>query len=252
MPHEDTILGDGTPNRTKHSKASSGAGHGGKRSRPRSSAGYRSRPHRTSSATLLRKYAEEAVWTLVTTMRDRRASYTARVKAAKKLLNWTYGPPPNYHIELLRLPEEIPELPPAEEIAAEIYRRGLLRVLDLIDEEVKRDRRDDCEPMTEQEAWAAPYRCWSVKWSRCKMFELHTTSQSRSRYPTRSMRCGFRDRNNAQARQHAFVRPGNVNLEHSQIVVAMVQVAVRSPDARHAVENCRDIQRVDGIPTAAE
>jgi hypothetical protein len=45
---EDTILGDGTPNLRKYSKASSGSGHGGKRKRagrPRSTSLYRDSTH---------------------------------------------------------------------------------------------------------------------------------------------------------------------------------------------------------------
>jgi hypothetical protein len=60
----------------------------------------------------------------------------ARVKAAKKLLYWGHGPPPNYHSELPLQPWEIPVYPTNEEIAAEMYRRGMLPVLDLIDEEL--------------------------------------------------------------------------------------------------------------------
>jgi hypothetical protein len=88
----------------------------------------------------------------VSTMRDKRASYTARVKAAKKLLYWGHGPPPNYHIELPLQPWEIPVRPTKEEIAAEMYRRGMLPVLDLIDEELKRESRAQARPMSEQEA----------------------------------------------------------------------------------------------------
>jgi hypothetical protein len=67
-------------------------------------------------------------------MRDQRLSYVARVKAAKKLLNWGYGAPPNYRMELPMQLWEMPKLPTREEIAAEMYRRGyFLRVLDLIE-----------------------------------------------------------------------------------------------------------------------
>jgi hypothetical protein len=92
---------------------------------------------------LLRKYADEAVRRLVTIMRDQRVSYVARVKAAKKLLNWGYGAPPNYRMELPRQLGEMPERPTREAIAAEMYRRGHFpRVLDLIEAEIKRDRRE--------------------------------------------------------------------------------------------------------------
>ena len=140
-------MGDGTPNRRRPGKAPSGAGHGGKRKgagRPRSASFNWSGPRRTSSATLLRKYADEAVRRLVTIMRDQRVSYVARVKAAKKLLKWGYGASPKYRMELPRQPWEMRELPTREAIAAEMYRRGyFLRVLDLIERE--RDHRDDCE-----------------------------------------------------------------------------------------------------------
>jgi hypothetical protein len=125
--------------------APSGAGHGGRRKgagRPRSVSFYWSGPRRTSSATLLRKFANEAIRRLVTIMRDQRVSYVARVKAAKKLLDWGYGAPPNCRLELPKMPEP----PTREEIAAEMYRRGhFLRVLDLAEREIKRDRREDCE-----------------------------------------------------------------------------------------------------------
>ena len=95
---------------------------------------------------MLRKYADEAVRRLVTIMRDQRASSVARVKAAKKLLNWGYGAPPKYRMELPRQLWEMREPPTREEIAAEMYRRGNFhRVLDLIEEELQRGRRDDCE-----------------------------------------------------------------------------------------------------------
>jgi hypothetical protein len=149
VQREDLTLDDGMLNRRRPGKEPSGAGHGGKRKgagRPRSASFNWSAPRRTFSAPLLRKYADEAVRSLVTIMRDQRASYVARVKAAKKLLNLGYGPPPNYRVELPRQPWEMPEPLTEEEIDAEMYRRGcFLRVLDLIEEEIKRDRRDDCE-----------------------------------------------------------------------------------------------------------
>lgn len=165
-------MGDGTPNRRRPGKAPSGAGHGGKRKgagRPRSASFNWSGPRRTSSATLLRKYADEAVRRLVTIMRDQRVSYVARVKAAKKLLKWGYGAPPNYRMELPRQLWEMPEPPTRDEIAAEMYRRGyFLRVLDLIEEEIERDRRDDCE--TDAARSSLPRRC-----ARSRELSRHST-----------------------------------------------------------------------------
>jgi len=68
----------------------SGNGHGGRRSgtgRPRRGGGHRNNLLDTSSASLARTYAEEAVRTVVAIMRDEHRSASARVNAARKLVN---------------------------------------------------------------------------------------------------------------------------------------------------------------------
>jgi hypothetical protein len=120
----------------------SGNGHGGRRSgtgRPRRGGGHRNNLLGTSSASLARKFAEEAVRTAVAIMRDEHASAWARVNAAKKLLYWGYGPPSNHLIEVLTPPSQILELPTQEEIMAEIKRRGLLSVIERIAKAAKSD-----------------------------------------------------------------------------------------------------------------
>jgi hypothetical protein len=80
----------------------SGNDHGGRRSgtgRPRRGGGHRNNLLGTSSASLARKYAEEAVRTVVAIMRDEHRSASARVNAARKLLYWGYGPPSNHPIK---------------------------------------------------------------------------------------------------------------------------------------------------------
>ena len=118
----------------------SGNGHGGRRrgaGRSRRGGGHRSNLLGTSSASLARKYTEEAVRTVVAIMRDKHRSASARVNAARKLLYWGYGPPSNHPIEVLIPPSQIPELPTQEEIMAEIKRRGLLPIIERIAEEEK-------------------------------------------------------------------------------------------------------------------
>ena len=120
----------------------SGNGHGRRRSgtgRPRRGGGHRNKLLGTSSASLARKYAEEAVRTAVAIMRDEHASVSARVNAAKKLLYRGYGPPSNHPIEVLIPPSQIPELPTEQEINAEIKRRGLLSVIERIVKAAKSD-----------------------------------------------------------------------------------------------------------------
>jgi hypothetical protein len=120
----------------------SGNGHGGRRSgtgRPRRGGGHRNNLLDTSSASLARTYAEEAVRTVVAIMRDEHRSASARVNAARKLLYRGYGPPSNHPIEVLIPPSQIPELPTEQEIHAEIKRRGLLSVIERIAKAAKSD-----------------------------------------------------------------------------------------------------------------
>ena len=65
---------------------------------------------------------------------------SARIRAATKLLNRGYGPPPQ-SIEVLTPSSEIPEFPTPEETYAEVRRRGLLPVLELVAEEMEREDR---------------------------------------------------------------------------------------------------------------
>ena len=133
--------GPGSPVR-RETRMTSGNGHGGRRSgtgRPRRGGGHRNNLLDTSSASLARTYAEEAVRTVVAIMRDEHRSASARVNAARKLLYRGYGPPSNHPIEVLIPPSQIPELPTEQEIHAEIKRRGLISVIERIAKAAKSD-----------------------------------------------------------------------------------------------------------------
>jgi hypothetical protein len=93
-----------------------------------------------SLASLARKYTEDAITTLATIMEDKGEPASARIRAATKLLNRGYGPPPQ-SIEVLTPSSEIPEFPTPEETYAEVRRRGLLPVLELVAEEMEREDR---------------------------------------------------------------------------------------------------------------
>jgi hypothetical protein len=93
-----------------------------------------------SLASLARKYTEDAITTLATIMKDKGAPASARIRAATELLNRGYGRPPQ-SIEVLTPSSEIPEFPTPEETYAEVRRRGMLPVLELVAEEMEREDR---------------------------------------------------------------------------------------------------------------
>jgi hypothetical protein len=93
-----------------------------------------------SLASLARKYTEDAITTLATIMKDKGAPASARIRAATEILNRGYGRPPQ-SIEVLTPSSEIPEFPTPEETYAEVRRRGLLPVLELVAEEMEREDR---------------------------------------------------------------------------------------------------------------
>ena len=117
-------------------------GHGGRREgagRPRGSSDHRSQPFGTLRASLARKYAEEALNTLVTIMKDKRAPTTTRLDAAVEILDRGHGrPTPSKEpVEEQAPPSASPESP--EEIVAELKRRGLFPVLELMRHDLRRD-----------------------------------------------------------------------------------------------------------------
>ena len=117
-------------------------GHGGRRrgaGRPRGAVGRQDRVLRTSSASVARKHTEAAIATLAMIMKDEGEPAAVRVHAANDVLDRGYGRPPTQSIEVLTPPSEIPELPTQREIEAEIKRRGLPTVSELVAQE--RDRK---------------------------------------------------------------------------------------------------------------
>jgi hypothetical protein len=72
-------------------------------------------------------------------MKDNGEPAAVRVRAANDLLDRGYGRPPAQSIEVLTPPSEIPELPTQQEIEAELKRRGLPTVSELVAQE--RDRK---------------------------------------------------------------------------------------------------------------
>jgi hypothetical protein len=75
----------------------SGNSHGGRRSgagRPRGALGRRGGVLQMSLASLAREYAEEAITTLATIMKDEAAPASARIRAAIEILDRGYGRPP--------------------------------------------------------------------------------------------------------------------------------------------------------------
>jgi hypothetical protein len=87
-----------------------------------------------------RKYTEDAITTLATIMEDKGEPASARIRAATELLNRGYGRLPQ-SLEVLTPSSEIPEFPTQEEIYAEVRRRGLLPVLELVAQEMEREDR---------------------------------------------------------------------------------------------------------------
>ena len=117
-------------------------GHGGRRrgaGRPRGAVGRQDRVLRTASASIARKHAEAAIATLAMILKDKGEPAAVRVHAANDLLHRGYGPPPRELIEVPTPPSEIPELPTREEIDAELRRRGLLTVRELVAQERARE-----------------------------------------------------------------------------------------------------------------
>jgi hypothetical protein len=118
-------------------------GHGGRREgagRPRGAVNHRSLPFGALTAGLARKYGEEALNTLVAIMRDTRAPAAAQLDAAREILNRGEGrpQPSNEPFKEPPPPSASPESP--EQIVAEIKRRGLLPVLDLLGiDQLRRD-----------------------------------------------------------------------------------------------------------------
>jgi hypothetical protein len=101
--------------------------------------GRQDRVLRTSSASVARKHTEAAIATLAMIMKDKGAPAAVRVHAANDLLDRGYGRPPHELIEVPTPPSEIPELPTREEIDAELRRRGLLTVRELVAQERARE-----------------------------------------------------------------------------------------------------------------
>ena len=93
-----------------------------------------------SLASLARNHIEEAITTLASIMKDKRAPAMARIKAAAELLNRGYGRSPQ-SIEVLTPSSEISEFATQEEINAELRRRGLASVLDLDAEDAEKGDR---------------------------------------------------------------------------------------------------------------
>jgi hypothetical protein len=116
-------------------------GHGGRRrgsGRPRGAVGRQDRVLRTSWASVARKHTDAAIATLGMIMTDTSEPAAARIRAAIELLDRGYGRPPAQSIEVLTPPSEIPELPTQREVEAELKRRGLPTVSELVAHE--RDR----------------------------------------------------------------------------------------------------------------
>jgi len=141
-------------------------GHGGRRrgtGRPRGAVGRQDRVLRTSWASVARKHADAALATLAMIMKDNGEPAAVRVRAANDVLDRGYGRPPTQSIEVLTPPSEIPELPTQREIEAELKRRGLPTVSELVAQE--RDRkaavtaaRPEIQPRFAQQRRAAPAR----------------------------------------------------------------------------------------------
>jgi hypothetical protein len=118
-------------------------GHGGRREgagRPQGAVNHRSLPLATLTAGLARKYGEEALNTLVAIMRDTRAPAAAQLDATREILNRGEGrpQPSNEPFKEPPPPSASPESP--EQIVAEIKRRGLLPVLELLGiDQLRRD-----------------------------------------------------------------------------------------------------------------
>ena len=120
-----------------------GNGHGGRRrgaGRPRGAMGRRGGVLHASLASLARNHTEEAITTLASIMKDKRAPAMARIKAAAELLNRGHGRSPQ-SIEVLTPPSEMRKFPTQEEINAELRRRGLAPVLGLDAEEAEKGDR---------------------------------------------------------------------------------------------------------------
>lgn len=110
----------------------SGPRHGGSRGgagRPKGPVPERVRLFCASQASLARRYAEEALSTLATIMRDERVPDGVRLKATKEILNRSHGRPSTQPIEQPASPRKDPES--EDEIIEELRRRGLLELFTL-------------------------------------------------------------------------------------------------------------------------
>ena len=87
-----------------------------------------------------RKHSEAAIATLSAISKDKGEPAAARIRAATRLLNRGYGRP-RQSLERPTPPPEISAFTTQDEINAEIRRRGLLPVLELVAEEMERGRR---------------------------------------------------------------------------------------------------------------
>ena len=101
--------------------------------------GRQDRVLRTSKASVARKHAEAAIATLAMIMQDKGEAGAVRVRAANDLLDRGYGRPPHAPIEVPTPPSEVPEFPTVEEIDAQLRRRGLLTVRELVAQERARE-----------------------------------------------------------------------------------------------------------------
>jgi hypothetical protein len=126
-------------------------------------------------------------------MKDKREPVMARIKAATELLNRGYGRPPQ-SIEVLTPSSEIPEFLSHEEIYAEVRRRGLLPILELVAQEMESEDRGShhtaVRPKTQPHLRGRDARQSEL----CEMIELHATSNSKSRSPGPTIQFELRER----------------------------------------------------------
>ena len=108
--------------------------------RPQGAVGRRGAVLHMSLGSLAREHTEVALMTLVTIMKDKRAPASARIHAATDLLNRGHGRP-QQSLEMLTSSSQTPVFTTQEEINAELRRRGLLPVLELVAQEMEREDR---------------------------------------------------------------------------------------------------------------
>ena len=97
-------------------------------------------------ASLAREHSPKAIETLRKIMEDESQPGSTRVAAANSLLDRGFGRA-QQSIEILAPPTDTQEFPTIEEVNAELRRRGLMPVLELVAEE----RRDAAAPQITDE-----------------------------------------------------------------------------------------------------